>query len=146
MKVKIKKLHENAIIPAYATPGDAGLDLVSVNAKWNSNYNFHEYGTGLSVEIPEGFVGLIFPRSSISKSTYALCNSVGVIDSSFRGEIKLRFYVKDDLDDKTEKTQYNIGDKIGQMIIIPYPQVEFEEVDSLSDSVRGSGGFGSSGT
>ena len=79
MKVKIKKLHKDAVIPKYAKPGDAGLDLVAVSL--NSNDLFMEYDTGLAIQIPEGYVGLIFPRSSISNTAHTLANSVGVIDS-----------------------------------------------------------------
>lgn len=121
MRIKIKKLNELAVIPKYAKPGDAGLDLTAVHSETNLAYI--EYGTGLVIEIPKGFVGLIFPRSSISKTGMSLCNAVGVIDSSYRGEIKLRFY------DRNASNTYKIGDRIGQLIIIPYPQVVWEVVD-----------------
>lgn len=81
MKVKIKKLHENAVIPQYSKIGDAGLDLTAVDEKWNDDNTMVTYDTGLAVEIPEGFVGLLFPRSSVSKTSLNLANSVGVIDS-----------------------------------------------------------------
>lgn len=80
MKVKIKKLNENAVIPSYSKQGDAGMDLVATS-KIFDKYGNVEYGTGLAMEIPEGYVGLIFPRSSISKKDLALTNAVGVIDS-----------------------------------------------------------------
>jgi dUTP pyrophosphatase len=99
------------------------------------------YGTGLALEIPEGYVGLIFPRSSISKTSLSLANCVGVIDSGYRGEILLKF--RTDANNKTG--HYTIGDRIGQLLIIPYPQIEFEEVLELSDTIRSGGGFGSSG-
>lgn len=137
MKVKLKKLHPDAVIPKYAKDGDAGLDLVTVDIT-ESNNRFIEYDTGLAVEIPKGYVGLLFPRSSISKTRLSLANSIGVIDSSFRGSIKLRFRHGGFQD-------YTIGDRVGQLIIMPYPQIEFEEVEELSDTERGSGGFGSSG-
>lgn len=142
MKIKIKKLHPNAIIPTYANHGDAGLDLTAVSAIYNTEFDFCEYDTGLSVEIPEGYVGLIFNRSSISKKGQALCNAVGVIDSPYRGSIKLRFYTKSN---SMAYDVYNVGDKIGQLMIIPYPKVELEEVTELSSTERGEGGFGSSG-
>lgn len=141
MKVRIKRLSENAVIPTYANPGDAGLDLVAtyVKVEDHNKYGFFEYGTGLAVEIPEGYVGLIFPRSSISKTGMMLANAVAVIDSSYRGEIKLRYkYV-------SGTNSYNVGDKIAQLIILPYPIVEFEEVQELSETQRSSGGFGSTG-
>jgi dUTP pyrophosphatase len=86
MKVNIKKLDEKAVIPKYAKNGDAGLDLVAISRKETDNYI--EYGTGLAIEIPDGFVGLLFPRSSISKMGLSLANSVGVVDSGYRGGIK----------------------------------------------------------
>jgi dUTP pyrophosphatase len=155
MKVKIKKLHPDAVIPKYAKSGDAGLDLVAVNVKYdNENDLYMEYGTGISMEIPEGYVGLIFPRSSISNSDLTLANATGVIDSGYRGEIKLRFkascefaqYVEDRLGKpRRDAIYYQIGDKIGQMIILPYPQVEFEETEELSQTERGASGYGSTG-
>lgn len=140
MKVKIKKLHPDAVIPKYAKEGDAGLDLVGIHYQWTGPSGHFEYSTGLAIEIPYGYVGLIFPRSSISRTDLMLTNSVGVIDSGYRGEIKFRFK------EMTENHQiYNIGEKIGQLIIMPYPQIELEEVEELSESERGTGGFGSSG-
>lgn len=138
--VKIKRLVEHAEIPQYAKPGDAGLDLVAVDCYHDSTYGFAEYGTGLSVEIPEGYVGLLFPRSSISKTPYLLCNSVGVVDSGYRGEVKLRFKTTDH--DRTH-LEYSVGDKVGQLIVLPYPKVNLIEVEELSKTDRGTGGFGS---
>jgi dUTP pyrophosphatase len=141
MKVKIKKLVPEAVIPSYANSGDAGLDLVAtwITVEDHNKYGYFEYGTGICVEIPEGYVGLIFPRSSISKTGMLLTNSVGVIDSGYRGEIKFRFkYI-------SGTNSYNVGDKVGQMIIIPYPKIEFEEADELTETQRGDGGFGSTG-
>lgn len=139
MKVKIKKMHANAVIPKYAKPGDAGLDLTATSEEWNENNTMVTYGTGLAVEIPEGYVGLVFPRSSVSKTTLNLTNSVGVIDSGYRGEIMFKFRYLE------EGMIYDVGDRIGQLIIMPYPQVEFEEVEDLSSTERGEGGFGSTG-
>ena len=138
MKVKIKKLSESAVIPSYSKHGDAGLDLTCISVYEHPCYT--EYDTGLSVEIPEGFVGLIFPRSSISTTRFVLANSIGVIDSGYRGSIKCRFKTIDQ-----EFAGYNTGDRIAQLVILPYPEVEFEEVQELSTSVRGVTGFGSSG-
>ena len=135
MKVKIKKLHKNAVIPKYAKQGDAGLDLTAVNAYESGDQI--TYRTGLSIEIPDGYVGLLFPRSSIYKKGQFLTNSVGVIDSGYRGEIMLKF--------TRSINQYTIGDRVGQIIILPYPQIEFEEVEQLSKSTRATGGFGSTG-
>jgi dUTP pyrophosphatase len=139
MIVKIKKLDSKAVTPAYAKAGDAAVDLTAISiAKVDRDeFGYLEYGTGLAIEIPEGHVGLLFPRSSISNSGLILTNSVGVIDSGYRGEIKFRFkHIPD-------TSFYKVGDRIGQLIIMPYPQIEFEEVQELSSTERGEGGFGS---
>ncbi len=141
MKIDIKKLHPSAVIPTYAKDGDAGLDLVSTRKEENNLYV--EYGTSLAVAIPEGYVGLLFPRSSISKYHLIMANSVGVIDSGYRGEICVRF--KKTIDNSYERV-YDSGDKVAQLVIIPYPKVEFNVVNNLDETERGSGGFGSSGT
>ena len=139
MIVRFKKLSERAVTPQYAKPGDAGMDMVATSLV--KNEVFYEYGTDIAVEIPEGYVGLVFPRSSISKTKQILANHVGVVDSGYRGEIKFRFK-KLDWD---SGEVYNVGDKVGQLIIIPYPTIELEEVSELSETNRGSNGFGSSG-
>lgn len=147
LNVKIKRLNPNAIIPQYAKPGDAGMDLVATSQEFEKNAagrRLQVYGTGLAFEIPEGYVGLIFPRSSIAKTELSLTNCVGVIDSGYRGEVKFKFAI-DGESRATNEGTYKIGDRIGQIIIMPFPQVNFEEVTELSDSERGTGGFGSSG-
>ena len=90
MEVKIKKLHKDAVIPSYAKPGDAGMDLVAISKVYDK-YGNVSYGTGIAIEIPHGYMGLIFPRSSNSKYDLLLTNSVGIIDSGYRGEILLKF-------------------------------------------------------
>ena len=147
MKVKIKKLTEKAVIPQYAKEGDAGLDLVATSKEYDNQGNV-VYGTGLTMEIPIGYVGLLFPRSSISKYTLNLTNSVGVIDSGYRGEVmcKLKPTAHFIQRDEALPYEYEIGDKIAQLIIMPYPSIEFEEVSELSDSERGTGGYGSTGS
>lgn len=140
MKVNVKKLRDDAVIPTYAKNGDAGLDLVATSKSENELYV--EYGTSLSFEIPEGHAGFIFPRSSISKYHLSLCNAVGVVDSGYRGEVMVRF--KKTLD-RPYANLYNVGDKVCQLIVMPYPKVELVEVGELTDTERGSGGFGSSG-
>ena len=168
MKVKIKKLNDNATIPAKVHSTDAGFDLTATS-KLYDKYGNVSYGTGLAFEIPEGFVGLLFPRSSNCKKDLLMCNSVGVLDSCYRGEVFFKLkpssllwdnegdidedgYGEDttsfdyiDEPDRNEFKDYNIGDKIGQIIILPYPEVEFEETSELSASDRGMNGFGSSG-
>jgi len=136
MKIKIKKIHINAKIPEYAHDDDAGMDIFAVSKEVTEK--FVEYGTGLSFEIPKDYVMLIFPRSSISKKDLLLCNSVGVLDSGYRGELKLRFQ-------RLGKEDYEIGEKIGQIIILPYPKIQFDEVSELNESLRGEKGFGSTG-
>ena len=151
MEVKIKKIHKDAVIPKYAKEGDAGMDLVAVWKKYDEN-GCLVYGTGLSFEIPEGHVGLIFPRSSVSKYTISVANSVGVLDSGFRGEVTVKFrpmfrfeqgITKDTKD--AYPVVYEVGDRVAQLIIMPYPHIDFVEVEELSETERGTGGYGSSG-
>lgn len=142
LPIKFKKLNDKAAIPNYATEGSAGLDLTAVSEKMvmDGAISYIEYSTGLAVQIPKGFVGLIYPRSSISSNTtLSLANSVGVIDSDFRNEIKLRF--RNLVFGSAKK--YKIGDKIGQIVIIPYPIIEFLEVETLDNPNTRIGGFGS---
>lgn len=174
MKVKIKKLHVDAVIPKYAKQGDAGMDLTAVDVHYDKEDDCLVYDTGLSMEIPKGYVGLVFPRSSLSKIDLLQTNHVGVIDSGYRGPIKVKFKTlfnywevsKDedfqerlvegsfDFYDRAEDTHYNkqlsakiyaTGERIGQIMIIPYPEIEFEEVEELTITERGNGGFGSTG-
>jgi dUTP pyrophosphatase len=141
MQVKVKKLSENAVVPKYAKAGDAGLDLVATSYEYVNGR--HVYGTDLAIEIPEGYVGLIFPRSSICKYDLRLTNSVGVIDSGYRGEIKFQF--ENAGFEFSNMLKYKIGDRIGQLLILPYPQIELVEAEELSTTERGEGGFGHSG-
>jgi dUTP pyrophosphatase len=136
LKIKIKKIHPDAVIPSYARHGDAGMDVIAVGREVTDKYV--EYKTGLVLEIPEGHVCLIFSRSSVSKKDMLLCNSVGVLDSSYRGELILRFQ-------KLGEEIYEIGEKVGQIMIFPYPEIEFEENSDLSETKRGDGNFGSTG-
>jgi dUTP pyrophosphatase len=139
MNVKIKKLHKDAVIPSYAKEGDAGLDLTATSMSCDDYGNLC-YGTGLAFEIPKGYVGLVFPRSSNSKKDLWLTNSVGVIDSGYRGEVTFKYRQVD-----LEERIYQIGDRVGQLIIMPYPHIEFEEVEELSETERGCGSYGSTG-
>lgn len=138
MNVRVQKLAIEAVIPQYAKEGDAGMDLTAITHKSTDLYE--EYGTGLAFEIPEGYVGLLFPRSSVTNKELMLKNSIGVIDSTYRGEVKVRF----------ENTTggdmiYAVGERIAQLIIMPYPKVVLVEVAELTDTSRGEGGFGSTG-
>jgi dUTP pyrophosphatase len=140
MNIKIKKLNPNAIIPLYAKKGDAGMDLTATEIINQEVFQI-VYGTGLAVEIPEGHVGLVFPRSSIRKYDLALSNSVGVIDAGYRGEIQVTFTKKKGVVSKV----YEIGDRICQLIILPFPFINFVEANELFDSERGEEGHGSTG-
>ena len=152
MKVNVKKLNSNAVIPTYAKHGDAGMDLTATSKTYDEHGNV-VYGTSLAFEIPEGFVGLLFPRSSNTKKDLTLGNSIGMLDSGYRGEVVFKFKplaYKAESETIHEVSldfpqDYDIGDRIGQIIIMPYPQIKFIEADELSDSERGQGGFGSSG-
>ncbi|MCM1296594.1 MAG: dUTP diphosphatase [Muribaculaceae bacterium] len=148
MEVKIKRLHPKAVIPAYAKEGDAGLDLTATSRSFDEQGNV-VYGTGLAFEIPKGYVGLVFPRSSLSKYGLSMSNHVAVIDSGYRGEVVMKFkpqfqFDKVDGVSLSEKF-YNVGDRIAQMIIMPYPHIDFVEVDELSETERADGGYGSTG-
>lgn len=166
MNIKFKKLHPNAVIPTFGKPGDAGADLTAIDAIYDEHNDCIEYRTGISIEIPEGYVGMIFPRSSLYKMDLFLANHVGIIDSGYRGEIQFKFKIiqtydsikmydfesgkficslSEDDNDFVDYNVYKIGDRIGQIIIMPIPSVEYTEVEKLSDTERGDGGFGSTG-
>ena len=144
MQVKFKKLVERAVTPTYAKNGDAGLDITAVGHRIDTEHNFIEYHTGLAIEVPPGHVGLLFPRSSVSKTDLVLANCVGVLDSGYRGEITFRYKFKPDSYFASLK-RYKDGDRIGQLIIIPYLNIEMQEVEELSKTERGDGGYGSTG-
>lgn len=168
LKVRIKKLHPNAVIPTYAHDTDCGLDLTAISKTFDECGNV-VYGFGLAFEIPEGYAGFIFPRSSNHKRGLLLTNSVGVIDAGYRGEVtakfatrkwltqpeklieRIRYFIKGDYSGRLNsfavfnERNYEIGDRVAQMVILPYPKVEFVEVDELSDTERGTGGYGSTG-
>jgi dUTP pyrophosphatase len=143
MEVKIKKLNPKAVIPSYAKSGDAGMDLIATEIISETPSQI-TYGLGIALEIPEGFVGLVFPRSSIRKTRLQLSNSVGVIDSGYRGELQATFN-KITTTIENQKNDYKVGDRVCQIMIIPYPPIEFIEADELSNTERGEGGFGSTG-
>jgi dUTP pyrophosphatase len=142
MKVRIKKLNQNAVIPSYAKSGDAGMDLVATSVI-SENDTQITYGIGLALEIPNGFVGLIFPRSSVRKTRLILSNCVGVVDSGYRGELQATFNKINQ--NSIAENDYKVGDRIAQIMIIPHPPIEFKEVNDLSETERGEGGFGSTG-
>lgn len=143
IKVNFKKLNENAIVPTYGSEFSAGADLyaceggeVSINA--GETKLIH---TGLALEIPEGYAGLIYARSGIAtKRGLAPANKVGVIDSDYRGEIMVSLY-----NHSKEAQTIADGERIAQLVITPFLKVEYVEADNLSNTERGSGGFGSTG-
>lgn len=147
MNVNYKKTHPDAKDPVQATDGAAGFDLtaISKNKVYNSehgNLDYIEYSIGIAFEIPEGHVGLLVPRSSISKMNLSLCNSCGILDADFRGTVSYRFKKTNNIGSSGE---YNVGDRIGQLVIVPVPKMTLVEVPELSTTVRGEGGYGSSG-
>lgn len=144
MKLRIKKLTDRAITPTYGSEFSAGADLYSaeeddVTIVPGEAKLIH---TGIAAEIPEGYAGLIFARSGLAaKRGLAPSNKVGVIDSDYRGEIMVSLYNQSQSEQIVE-----VHERIAQMVIVPFLHADFEETDKLSDTVRGSGGFGSTGT
>lgn len=146
VKVKIKKTNPNAIVPRYATDGAACFDLHACFADRGEEIRvtgMSVIDTGLAFEVPQGHVMLVFSRSGHAmRSSVSLANSVGVIDSDYRGEVKVM--LTRGLP-HMEPLVVRHGDRIAQAMIVPYPRVEFDEVKGLADSARGDGGFGSTG-
>ncbi len=137
MKIKFKKLHPDAKPPTRAKAGDAGWDLTCID--WQcAGSDVMFFKTGIAVEIPEGYFGLLRPRSSMARTVYSVATS-GVIDSGYRGELIFP------LRSTGLGSHYESGDRICQLIILPLPDVEMVEVEELSETERGTGGFGSTG-
>ena len=139
MKIKFKKLRLDAKAPVRATDGSAGYDLFAAQVD-ELFTNMVRCCSGIAVEIPRGFVGLVFPRSSIVKTDQRLANAVGVIDSDYRGEILVALHNHGSLPRSIEP-----GERIAQLVIVPCLAAAFAEADELSDTERGAGGFGSTG-
>ena len=143
MKINIKKLTETAILPERGSAYAAGYDLFA-DLTENVEIKPHEtklIGTGLSMEIPEGYFGGIFARSGLSsKEGLRPANCVGVVDADYRGEVKVALH-----NDGEVTREVKVGQKIAQLVVVPFLSVEFDEVDELSETVRGVGGFGSTG-
>ena len=138
--VKVKKLVPEAVIPSYSKVGDAGMDLTITREIENTSFSV-SYGFGIAMEIPQGYVGLVFPRSSVRNQDLILSNCVGVIDSGYRGELQATFKKTNGLD----SIKYKVGERGAQIIILPYPTIYMTEVPELSNTERGDGGFGSTG-
>lgn len=142
MEVKIKKLSPNAVIPTHGKAGDAGYDLTAISCDFNAEHGYYCYGTGLAMEIPEGYYGAIVPRSSIRKTEAIMQNTPGTIDSGYRGEVMVTFKNRDK---DGSLRPFKIGERVAQIIIKKYEEVEFIESDELSETERGTGGHGSTG-
>lgn len=142
--VKFKKLTEDTVIPSYAKEGDAGLDLTAVSFEYDEKLDAYVYHTGLAMEIPKGYVGLVYPRSSNRKTDAYLTNHVGVIDSGYRGEVLATFKNRDNSRNAINPP-YVSGERIAQMIVMPYPMINPIEAEELSETERGTDGHGSTG-
>ena len=142
-KINIKKLNDNAVIPTYGSEFSAGADLYALADEPiviapRETVLVH---TGVAMEIPSGYVGLVFARSGLAtKRALAPANKVGVIDSDYRGEIMVALH-----NHGSEPKTVENGERIAQIVLVPYISADFNEVDELSDTVRGEGGFGSTG-
>ena len=140
MKINLRKVHENATLPTYAKEGDACMDITAVD--YNMTDKYVEYDSGIAIEIPEGYVGIMRPRSSVSGYDL-LWKTSGVIDSGYRGTLKGRFQI---VEGEEKRKMYKVGERFAQLMIIPYPSIEFVEVQELSETERGEGGFGHTGS
>ena len=140
-KINFKRVHPMALTPEKATDGSIGFDIIATSMHFKGSYV--EYGTGICLELPPNYAALLMARSSVSKTSLMLANGVGLIDSDYRGEIKVRFKCVS-LHGLRGKG-YLIGDRIAQLVIVPLPAVEFEEVETIGETLRGDGGFGSTG-
>lgn len=141
MKLKFKKLNESAVEPSYMKDGDAGLDLTATKIVKNTLFEVW-YNTDIAIEIPKGHFGMLVPRSSITNdATLMMSNSIGIIDAGFRGGMQVRF--NRTLKGFFKRKKYNIGDRIAQLIIIPFKSVSLEQSAFLSKTDRGTGGHGS---
>ena len=132
-------------LPKYSHNGDACVDIKCAAIDIISEENTIIIHTGIHVELPENYVMLILPRSSNCKTPLYMPNSVGVIDSGYRGEILVKYRSTDRIMFRRFMEHYKVGDRIAQAIVLPYPKIKFTEVEQLSESNRGNGGFGSTG-
>lgn len=139
MRVRVR-IEKGGRMPERKTAGAAGFDCYARSVELDGDW--WVYHLGFAVEIPDGYVGLIFLRSSVYRTGLSLPNCVGVIDSDFRGELTARFSF---CDDKEDSIPYGIGDRVCQLVIVPIPEVELEESETLSNTERGAKGYGSTG-
>lgn len=158
--IKFKKLVPEAVIPSYAHDGDVGMDMTAIGVDYDVEKDMYIYHTGLALESEYGYGTFLFPRSSNCKTEAYLTNHVGIADSAiYRGEIQLRYKNRDryrksfwewitgkvNVERALKFAPFQVGDRVGQMVVFPYPQVHVQVVDELSETVRGTGGFGSTG-
>ena len=142
LELAFQRLHPDAVVPSSPYAGDAGLDLASVEPCEIPPGARCVVATGLAVAIPEGYAGYVQPRSGLAaRHGISVVNSPGLIDSGYRGEIKV-VLLNTDL---AEPFPVEVGDRIAQLVIVPVPALEVVVVDELEETVRGVGGFGSSG-
>ena len=144
MIIRYKKVHENAKEPVRGSEWAAGWDLSACATDWDDVNKVLVYHTGIAVEIPRGYVGLLFPRSSIYKKTLVQTNAVGVIDADYRGEVLVKFALRYHSEIESPRL-YDLGERIVQLVIVPVPEVAWLEADTLSETARGENGYGSSG-
>lgn len=143
MQVKIKKLHPDAVMPTYGSSGAACFDLYALRGSFLTGGNADTFSTGLAFQIPEGHAMLVFSRSGHGfNNDTRLANCVGVIDHDYRGEVMVKLRI----DQNYSVLSVKAGDRIAQAMIIPFPKVTFEWAEELSDTDRGQGGFGSTGS
>lgn len=158
--IKFKKLVPEAVIPSYAYDGDVGMDMTAISVEYDQQKDLYIYHTGLACESEKWYGIFLFPRSSNCKTDAYLTNHTGIVDSFlYRGEIQFRYKNRDryrksflewltgkvNVERALKKAPYKIGDRVGQMVVFPYPKVTILEFNELSDTVRGTGGFGSTG-
>lgn len=139
MEIQVKKLHSDAIVPSYAHPGDAGLDLYSVEEITIKPRERKQIRTGLAVAVPDGYVGLVWDKSGLSHK-HGLKTLGGVLDSGYRGELLVGMVNVSDKQYTIEK-----GHKVAQLLIQAVERANTKEVDGLDETDRGKGGFGSTG-
>ncbi len=167
VNVKVKVLNEKAVIPFYAKEGDACMDITAVDLEYDLKNDRYIYHTGLAFEVPEGYEMDLRPRSSNTKSDYYIPNAPGTLDTGYRGELLIVYKRRDKItledfamlfkgcdpnqvmsayvNSMLSIAPYVPGDRVCQMQILPRPQVVFEQVEELSETERGEGGFGSTG-
>ena len=143
MEIQIKKLSPEAILPSYkhidsnGNPNDMGMDVTCIDFEYDSKYDRFIYHTGLAFKLPQNYGMLIFPRSSNTKTESYLPNSVGILDSTYTGEL---IFAYKNRDKNNIDPPYKKGDKIGQIVILPYPKIEWNLVDELPETDRGTDG------